>query len=538
MAASDREKRLGSSSKPANTADVFYRVLACCLIAFVFVVTVFRAYWQPIAHDEALSFEFFLDGGVYSLLRFDSTNHVLFTILAKPFVKFLGVTELTLRAASLIGAVGYLAFAWLLSRKLFGKGMLFLLSIALLCLNPQIMDFMVAARGYGLGLALLLAAIYVMVKSLDRGDFQPDDPGWQRDCAIASILLALSLAANLTNLFPAIGLTLAFLAASMGNSLPDPKRITGRTLRIFGRCFIVPGVFAGLFVMWPFLIQARPWQFYIGMRRASDALRDLFNSCFLYKWTDDVYSASLSAIPSPAGSWQLRLSDLGVYVIFPLLFFFVLLGLIFVSRSSLQSRERETARCRLLGVAAIACVLFAIVFRVLLHVKYPMSRTCLYFVPLFTLSTLLIGRELSFRFPRYHLKVLGLIVAAVVIFDYALSLNTKYFRYNAYDVISRELYLSISNDARARGLTGVRVGGTWWYEPEINFYRRRYAATWMEPFDVEDRSYFWQSPDALPPAQYDYFVFTPANDPNLTAPGVKIIFHDQVTDVTVVAKQK
>jgi len=508
------------------------------MIAFFFAVTVFRAYSQPIAHDEALSYEFFLDSGVYSLLRFDSTNHVLFTILAKPFVKFLGVTELTLRAASLIGAVGYLAFAWLLSRKLFGEGMLFLLSVALLCLNPQIMDFMAAARGYGLGLALLLAAIYVMVKSLDRGDFQPDDQGWQRDCATASILLALSLAANLTNLFPAAGLTLAFLAASLGNSLPDAKRMSGRTLRIFGRCFIVPGVFAGLFVMWPFLIQARPWQFYIGMQRASDALRDFFNSSFLYKWTDDVYSASLSAIPSPAGSWQLRLSDLGVYVIFPLLFFFVFLGLIFVSRSSTQSREREMARCRLLGVAAIACVLLAVVFRMLLHVKYPVSRTCLYFIPLFTLSTLLIGRELSFRFPRYHLKVLGLIIAAVVIFDYALSLNTKYFRYNAYDAISRQLYLSISNDALARGLTGVRVGGTWWYEPEINFYRRRYGATWMEPYDVEDRSYFWQSPSALPPAQYDYFVFTPASDPGLTGPGVKTIFHDQVTGATIVAKEK
>jgi len=92
MLAPDREKQLASPIKPANTAAVFYRVLACCLIAFVFAVTVFRAHSQPIVHDEALSYEFFLDSGVYSLLRFDSTNHVLFTILAKPFVKFLGVT--------------------------------------------------------------------------------------------------------------------------------------------------------------------------------------------------------------------------------------------------------------------------------------------------------------------------------------------------------------------------------------------------------------------------------------------------------------
>ncbi len=538
MLAPDREKQLASPIKPANTAAVFYRVLACSLVAFVFVVTVYRAYSQPIAHDEALSYEFFLDSGVYSVLRFDSTNHVLFTIIAKPFVKLFGPTELSLRAASLIGAAGYLTFAFLLSRKLFGEGMLLLLSVAMLCLNPLLMDFMPAARGYGLGLAFLLAAMYVMVRCLDRGIFDSDDHGWHRDCAIASILLALSVAANLTNLFPAAALTLSFLAAALGRSLPDVRRLGRRTLRTFALYFIFPGVFAGLFILWPFLIQARPWQFYIGMRRASDALRDLFNSCFLYKWTDDVYSASLGAVPPPAGSWQLRLSDLGVYVIFPLLFFFVLFGLIVVSRSSVKSRERETANCRLLAIAAVACVLFAVVFRVLLHVKYPVSRTCLYFIPLFTLSALLIGRELSFRFPRWHLKIAGTIVAAAVIFDYALSLNTKYFRYNAYDVISRQLFFSISNDARARGLTGVRVGGTWWYEPEINFYRRRYAATWMEPYDVEDRSYFWESPNALPAAQYDYFVFTPANDPGLTAPAVRTIFHDEVTGITVVAKQK
>lgn len=534
----DREKRLASPIKPANTAAVFYRVLACFLISFVLVVTVYRAYSQPIAHDEALTYEWFLDGSVYNVLLFNSTNHILLTIFAKPFVKLFGPTELSLRAPSLIGATGYLTFVFLLSRKLFGEGMLFLVSIALLCLNPQIMDFMAAARGYSLGMAFLAAAMYALARSLDRGIFRPDHTGWRRDCVIASMLLALSVAAVLTNLFATAGLTLSLLAAATAGAPSSFRPLDRPTLRFFARYFILPGVLTGLFILWPFLIQARPYQFYIGYHRASESLRDLFNSSFLYKWTADVYSGSLGAVPSPAGSWQLRLSDLGVYVIFPLVFFFVLLGLILVSRSSTKSRERETADCRLFGIAAIACVLLAFLSHALLNMKYPVSRTCLYFIPLFTLSSLLIARELSFRFPRYHLKIAGIVVAAAVLFDYGLSLNTKYFRYNAYDAISRRLFFCISDDARARGLTGVRVGGTWWYEPEINFYRRRYGAKWMEPYDVEDHSYFWESPNALPPAQYDYFVFTPASDPGLTGPGVKTIFHDQVTGTTIVAKEK
>ena len=119
--------------------------------------------------------------------------------------------------------------------------------------------------------------------------------------------------------------------------------------------------------------------------------------------------------------------------------------------------------------------------------------------------------------------------------DYALSLQVTSFRYNAYDVISRDLYEAIASDARSRTLTNVRVGGTWWYEPEINYYRRRYKANWMLEYDIKDRSYWWQTPNSLTPADYDYFVFTPAGDPGLTGPHVRTIFRDGPRGITVVA---
>jgi len=133
------------------------------------------------------------------------------------------------------------------------------------------------------------------------------------------------------------------------------------------------------------------------------------------------------------------------------------------------------------------------------------------------------------------LKGAGLCLAVVVVSDYALSIHVKSFRYNAYDVISRDLYQAIEKDALSRGLTNVRVGGTWWYEPEINFYRVRHRATWMLPFEIKDRSYFWQTPGALEPAAYDYFVFVPPSDPQLTGPRIRHIFHDEKTQATIIA---
>src|SRR6266702_1913271 len=140
--------------------------------------------------------------------------------------------------------------------------------------------------------------------------------------------------------------------------------------------------------------------------------------------------------------------------------------------------------------------------------------------------------------PRPYLKGIGLLMAAVVVSDYALSLQTRYFRYNAYDVISRDLYLAIANDAQSRRLTNVRVGGTWWYEPEINFYRRRYNAKWMMEYDIKDRSYWWQTPNSLTSADYDYFVYRPEGDPGLDGPRVRMIYRDQVRGITVVANPR
>jgi hypothetical protein len=148
---------------------------------------------------------------------------------------------------------------------------------------------------------------------------------------------------------------------------------------------------------------------------------------------------------------------------------------------------------------------------------------------------MLAAREISSRFSWLLLKGAGLLLAAIVVSDYALAINLKSFRYNAYDIISRDLYQAIEKDALSRGLTNVRVGGTWWYEPEINFYRLRHRAKWMVPYDIKDRSYWWQTPNSLVPSDYDYFVFVPASDPQLTGRRFRTIFHDDKTQATIIA---
>ena len=516
-----------------NKRALFARLLAGAILIFAFGLSVYRARVQPIAHDEALTYQTFLDSGVSHVLTYTPANHVLFTLLAKPLVWGLGVTEFTFRTPSLLGATAYLIATYFLCAFLFGDSLMLPLSVALLSLNPQILEFLPAARGYCLGLACLAAAMYLFARLVDRGEFQADDNSWRWGCAIASVLLALSVTANFTNIVPAACLTFSFSIVALGG-VSKFKLPADRKLRVFSESMILPGAFVGFAVLWPFLIQVRPAHAATNMGGAADSLRDIFNASFLYKWTDDVHS-SLGAAPLAPGSWQARISDLGVYALLPLFFCFVVLGLVLVSRADSSDRTKHYAECRVFAGAAVACVALIFLLHTAAKINYPFSRYCLFFIPLFTIGALLAGREIYLRFPHASLRAAGLFILAIVLCDYGISINTAYFRYNAYDAISRELFQTIARDARSRGLTRARVGGTWWYEPEINFYRRRYKADWLLPYDIKDRSYFWETPNSLVPADYDYFVYLPASDPGFPGSRVRVLFRDDKTQVTVVA---
>jgi 4-amino-4-deoxy-L-arabinose transferase-like glycosyltransferase len=516
-----------------KTGALLARTLSIAILLFAFGVSVYRAKTQTIAHDEALTYEWFLDQGVYDVLRYNPANHVLQTLLAKPLVKVFGVSEFTLRVPSLLGAAIYLLAVYLLCRKLFGEGLLLVLSTAMLALNPLVMDFMPAARGYSLGLAGLAVAMYAFATMAELGKFDPDDSEWRWGCAAASMALALAVTANFTNIVPATCLAFSFTLVALGGFAPI-FGFRDRALREFAKYFILPGAAVGFCILWPYLLQARVVQTKIQLDTASDALRDIFNASFLYKWTEDLFN-SLGAVPSAPGSWQERATALGAFFLLPLLFAFVLTGLVLALRAPADSKQRQRAQCRIFAGAATGSVILTVVLHFATKVNYPYSRYCMFVVPLFTIAGVLAAREISSRFPWMFLRLAGVFLAAIVVFDYGLAFNTKSFRYNAYDVISRDLYQSIEKDALSRGVSTVHVGGTWWYEGEINFYRLQHRAKWMLPYEIQDRSYWWKTPGALEPSAYDYFVFIPACDPHLTGPRVRTIFHDEKTKATVIA---
>ena len=517
-----------------NMSSLVCRGLAICVLLFVFGMSVYRAKVLPVAHDEALTYEWFLDQGVYHVLNYNTTNHVLQTLMAKPVVKFFGATEFNLRIPSVIGAGIYLLAAYFLCRRLFGDGVAFLLAVGLLTLNPEVMDFMVAARGFGLGLAGLAVAMFFFAKLEARGKFDGESKEWRWGCGIASVSLALAVAASLTEIVPAVCLAALFAIVTLGGSV---LRFKDRTFHDFARYFVFPGAAVGFCILWPYVIQFRPAQTNVNFHSGTAAVHDTFTATFLYKWTEDL-ATGLNAVAPAAGSWQAKVTDAGEYVLLPLLFCFVLIGLVLALRTPAEAASHQARCCTIFAGAAIASVVLIVALHLAFKIDYPFSRYCLFLIPLFTVGGILAAQEISSRFPSISLKGAGLLIAAVVLADYVLSLNTGMFRYNAYDHISRDVYHAIERDARSRGLKEARVGGTWWYEPEVNFYRLSTHASWMLPYDIKDPSTSWQTPNSLAPGDYDYFLYTPANDPALSGSRVKTIFRDDKTQLTIIAIAK
>jgi hypothetical protein len=163
-------------------------LLAILGVAALAAFNFYKAATAALTIDEAFTFSQFIVPPMRDMLgHYDANNHVLFTLLAKLSVRLFGTCELAIRLPSVLAGIAY---AWgvfrLLSRRI-PQPWIVAIAFLSLTLNPLILDFLSAARGYGLALAFLVWAAEYTERSL-----KGTSP------AIAGLLWALMVAANLT----------------------------------------------------------------------------------------------------------------------------------------------------------------------------------------------------------------------------------------------------------------------------------------------------------------------------------------------------
>jgi hypothetical protein len=509
------------------------RVITWLLLVFVLGFSLVRARSQAIAHDEALTYVSYIHGGFGQTLKFSPNNHVLFTWAAAMMTRLFGVTEFTLRLPSLAGLMIYLISCYLLCRRLFGSGIVLVLTCALLVTNPLLLDFSVAARGYGLGLSLLMlaAVMFADLTGLDRAGSPPDR--WELKCAVASVCLGLAVVANFSYLLPAVSFAVVFTAITVGK-LRTSGGSYGRRLTRIGRWVVIPGSVVGVVILWHYLIQARSSAFQFGYGKLTVFMREAMDSSLLYKWTDETY-ANLGTHPLVAHSWQHLVSTWLSFVVLPLLTLSIVVGFVVSLRKSpFADRSSHRTWCQLFCGTTIGCLCLLVFLHLIFLGDYPVVRGCLYLIPLYTLSTALVTRQFGSNAAPV-VRLLGLLAAIVITADYVGSLQMSTFRYNVYDAHSREAFTSVVKDAREKGLKDVQMGGTWWYEPELNFYRLRYQANQMRAYQVLNVASPFVSLNLQKVADYDYLCLTAENKLDVENQGWRVVFRDDTTGITIAA---
>lgn len=182
------------------------RVIAIALVLARTALCAYRAATQSVVHDEAFSFNLFLSHRWRDIyFNYDAANHVLFSLLAKLSIKLFGVSTWAIRLPTVIASFFLMLGVWRLLKASESRAVRWV-AFAVIGLHPLILDFSVAARGYGLALALLTWALYEV-------RMHEDSPGAD---VLAGVLLGFACAANFTVGFPAVGLLAALFLAGRG----------------------------------------------------------------------------------------------------------------------------------------------------------------------------------------------------------------------------------------------------------------------------------------------------------------------------------
>lgn len=488
---------------------------AACLVSALFTLCVYRAATQSITADEAFSWRLFLSGPPARLFNsYDASHHVLHSILCWISIHLFGLSELTLRIPSLLGAAFYFLAVWRLCRDLFGEGWLMFASVSLLSLNPFVLDYLSVARGYGMAVALCLWSVLYMVRYLDRLTERDQVTSRRRLYRIA-IALTLSICANLTLLPPVLGFAVVFLSVLLAQSAWTGgwEQFKNRLNEIVD-WFIVPGVALCFVILALPLTKARMDHFYVGTQSWKDTIESLIVPSFYHHeliWSHAWYSQLVA--------WLISAIRLMFAPILALAGLVCVLALFRAVRCRSFTTLSVTDHFLLLtgGSLFFSAAVLTVAHRYL-AVPYPVARTGLYFVPLCCLVAIALWKKLRSYRAIAALRAPLALLTSLVIAQFALQLQTTHYGQWRYDASTKKIMAMIRQRCREKGHRYVRVGISWVYEPSLEFYRRLYKLDWIAPFTREG-----------PEGNYDYYVLLPSDAPLLKQEGLRVLYKDPLS---------
>ena len=442
-------------SSPGGRSWIAAQWLVASVGGLLLAYTSYRAHALSFTHDESLSYLFHVSRSYQSIL-FDAgtaNNHLLNTALMKLFGELFGSHPFSLRLPNLIGHGIYLVFSclWL---RLFGRPFVLVAGFLALNLNPYLLDFFSLARGYGLSLALLMASLYFMGRTLRSGDLR-----LERASLIAA---ALAVLANYTLLNVYLALLGVFNVAALGRALANRSQEPGLAflLRRNLPAAIVSSLLAGL-IFSPLAQLAGGGQLYFGGTQGfwRDTVASLVDRS-LYDWSaarEIAQALGLASVVLISAASALLIAK------------------------RLRSQPHETLSSPL--VAACLLLLLAVLSTVVQHhwldTRYLAGRTALFLLPLFTATAICFWTALrADRLQRLADCLAGGVALASVVHLLA-SLNAASVLDWRYDATTEEVVDSLAQQRRS-STQKMALGANWRFAPTLVFYRETRGLPWLQ----------------------------------------------------------
>jgi hypothetical protein len=470
------------------------------LTGALFLLCCYRAATQSFVHDEALTFQLYIATPLSNIFDvYDANHHFLFTLLERLSAALFGYAELALRLPTIAAALLYF---WSVRRAVlftFGETLWAVLAAALLSLNPLLLDFLVAARGYGLALALFFFGLTEVLLAVSP---QPAERNRRKGLALGGAAVGLSVAANLTFLFPVAGaalVTLLLLRKTPGPT-PTAARRAGKKQRPLVKeasgiwAFLTPlAAVLFLFFLAAPVSKARTEDFYAGTTSPSASLESLRSASF-------EHNEGLARLNGNAMVlvWWRRVAGL-LFLPGALLW-----GAAIALRRLRQpgALPRQEAFLALVCVPAVGSSLLLALAHFVFGLPYPVDRTGLYFLPLAgaaacTLAAMARGGT---QVSRNAASVAGFLCVLVVI-CYVIQLNWTHFAVWRYDADTKRLLAGVAHRFQEASPASVRAGVSWQLEPSSNYYRMIKQWQWLQavrrdPSGADSDFYLLLSADA------------------------------------------
>jgi MFS family permease len=391
-----------------------------------------RACSQAITIDEATTYALFVANNIPMQWLGSSNNHVLNTALMRLSTRVFGLSEISARLPAMLGAAIYIAACYRLCRRIGGGIVLQWALLVCLIGNPFIMDFLVAARGYGLALGFLMTALVA-----DRTKLA--------SCAISSACIGLVFAANFSFAMVCAAFLIAlFLWSWREAQLPLPKLLIA---------YSAPAILVTWLLPMPSLLKFPTAELFYGSHSVTEFLEGLYISS-LFQLNPHVLNPKLLALLTYYQPW-----------------FYTALGLTFVVWAAYVIRRLEAPRFAMVcgGVVCSAFLLHLAAFY-WFGLLLPKERTGIFFVPLaFAAIGAIAAVAAESRVSQW---MRGALIAALlgVAINNLGCLRLHYFREWNWNEDDKDIHAVLTCLHERDKVNHVASG--WPFVSVLNFYRR------------------------------------------------------------------